>query len=354
MKTALRLALPPLRDLSPDSMLPFALLDRDGRILRSGELPLSGLAGAVPPGRVEAILHPHDTVETRIALPPLRGPRLQAAAVALVEPLTLSPTEDLAIAYGPRDAEGQADVAWTGRAALARAWETLARAGLNVVALYPASAVMPRHPDRADRAGQALSLPADARWRQPGPAWSLALPELRPMAQGRHRWRAPLIWSATASIVWMAGLNLHAAQLAAEGQALRQSIHDRVAAAFPELPLIVDPLKQAQQRVDALRAARDVAGDGDFMPLAQAAARMLPAGGFDLSALSYENGVLSIERGDKSPPAPASRDDAARRQAGTAGLVLTATGSGWKIAPARLADRLDPGGRARLAAESRP
>lgn len=350
MKTALRLALPPLRALTPESEIPFVLLDRDRHILRSGQLPLHDLAPAVPASRVEVILHPQDTVDTRIALPPLRGERLHAAAVAVVEPLSLSATDDLAIAFGPRDADGQAPVAWTGRAALERGWTMLAQAGLKVAALYPTNAVLPR---QAGGVNDPLSLPADARWRHPAPAWSLALPELRPATQGRWRWRAPLAWSAAALAVWVAGLNIHAAQLAAEGQALQQSIHDRVAAAFPQLPLIMDPLKQAQQQVDALRAARSVASDSDFMPLAQAAARMLPAGSFELSALAYQDGVLAIARADRTA-AGAPREDAAQRQAGTAGLVVVPAETGWKIAPARLADRLNAAERARIAAGSKP
>lgn len=351
MKTALRLALPPLRALTGDARIAFVLLDRDRRILRAGELPLCDIASALPASRVEAVLHPQDTVDTRVALPPLRGDRLQAAVIASVEPLTLSATDELAIAFGPRDAEGQAPVAWADRAALVRGWTALAQAGLDVAAFYPTNTVWPAEAGRPDGP---LSLPADARWQQPGPAWSLALADLRPAARGGSRWRAPALWAAAALMVWIGGLNIHAAQLASEGEALQQAIHDRVARAFPELPVVMDPLKQAQQRVDALRAARSVVGDSDFMPLAQAAARLLPAGRFEVSALSYENGVLSIDTGVGNP-AGSTPDGAAPRQASnTRGLLLEPTDTGWKIAPARLGDQAGKPDRARIAAGTRP
>jgi general secretion pathway protein L len=351
LKTVLRMALPPLRALTDDARIAFVLLDRERRILRAGELPLSDIASAVPAGRIEAVLHPLDTVSTRIALPPLRGDRLQAAVIASVEPLTLSATDELAVASGPRDADGQAPVAWADRAALARGWAALAQAGLDVAAFYPTSAVLPAETEDPD---VPLSLPADARWQQPGPAWSLALAGLRPAARGGSRWRAPLMWAAAALAVWTGGLNILAAQLASEGEALRQSIHDRVARAFPELPLIMDPLKQAQQRVDALRAARSVAGDGDFMPLAQAAARLLPAGRFEISALSYENGVLDIDTGE-GKRAGSAADGAAQRQASnTQGVSLEPTDTGWKIAPARLGAQVNKADRARVATGARP
>jgi general secretion pathway protein L len=153
--------------------------------------------------------------------------------------------------------------------------------------------------------------------------------------------------------VWLGGLNILAAQQASEGEALQQSIHDRVARAFPELPLIMDPLKQAQQRVDALRASRSVAGDADFMPLAQAAARLLPAGGFEVSALSYQDGVLSIDTNDNSHTAPATHSGT-QHPAVTQRLLLAPTDTGWKIAPARLADRADASDHAPNAEEPRP
>jgi general secretion pathway protein L len=343
LKPALRIALPPLRALAPDARVAFVLLDRERRIMRAGELPLRDIAPAMPAARVEAVLHPRDTVDTRIALPPLRGERLLAAAIASVEPLTLSATEELAIACGPREPDGRAPVAWTDRTALARAWDTLAQAGLDVVAFYPTQALLPE----ADaEPTMPLSLPADARWQQPAPPWSLALAELRPAAQGGRRWRASLAWGAAALAVWLGGLNIYAAQLAAEGAALQQSIHDRVALAFPELPVIIDPLKQAGQRLDALRAARGASSDGDFMQLALAATRLLPSERLQLSALSYREGVLSIDV-DTSRAAAPTVDSAAQRQAGTPGLRLDATDTGWKIAPAPLANRSDAPDRAR-------
>ena len=331
MKTTLRLSLPPLRELHDDAQVAFALLDRERRILRSGELPLPELAGAVPASRIEAVLHPQDTVATRIALPPLRGPRLEAAVVALVEPLSLSPTDELAIAHGPREADGMAAVAWTTRAPLARGWETLAAAGLNAAALYPSSAVLPA--DDAEPEAP-LALPAGPRWQQASPGWSLALPELRPSVRGAPRWRGPLAWAAVALAVWIGGLNLYAARLAAEGRALQQAMREQVRQAFPELPVILDPLKQAGQRRDALRAAQGAGNDGDFMPLALAAANLLPAAGSRAAVLDYQDGVLSIEL-EGAGTAAAAPDSKPVRQAAAQGLLLERTDQGWKLSPAR-------------------
>jgi len=348
LKTVLRIALPPLRELAPGAPVAFAVLDRERRVLRSGELPLDRLAGAVPRTRVEAVLHPEDSVETRIAVPPLRGPRMQAAVTALVEPLALSPVEELALAHGPRAADGTAPVAWTGRAALARAWTLLAQAGLDVAALYPARAVLPPDDPQPDAP---LALPADGRWRQPSPGWSLALDDLRPDAGGGARWRAPLAWAALALAIWIGGLNLYAARLANEAQALQAAMRQQVAQAFPELPVIVDPVKQATQRRDALRAAQGEGSDGDFMPLALAAARLLPAGS-RVAALDYADGKLAVEL-DGDAADTAAPDPALPRQAAAQGLLLERTDGGWTLAPAR-AGAVAPPGALRVSPGARP
>ncbi len=80
---------------------------------------------------------------------------------------------------------------------------------------------------------------------------------------------------------------------------------------------------------------------------------MLPAGSFELSTLTYQDGVLAIDRADRAPAA-VPRDEAAARQAGTTGLVLAPSDTGWKIAPARLADRVNAAERARVAAGPKP
>lgn len=352
MKTTLRLALPRLRELHTHSLLHFALLDREQHILRRGELPLDELAAVLAPRSVQAILHPDDTVQVSVPVPPLAGARMEAAIAALVEPLTLSAPEQLAIAHSPRQADGHATLVWADRDPLARAWQTFAQAGLDQVCFYPYDLVVPAaaghdaaprqappgrfHTDDADSAAgsEAVEIP-DAFWQQPVPAWSLNPQALRPAASRASHWRAPLMWTGAAAAVWLVGLNIYASRVAQESQNLRLGMQRQVAQAFPDMTVVLDPLKQATQRRDALRAAQGTVSDGDAIPLALAAAQLLPDTRNRVQTLRYDNGVLTLDlEEDDSAAAPDARPI---EQASAQGLALARTDGGWRI------ERIKPG-----------
>ncbi len=330
MKTVLRLALPPLRELHGEHPVAFVLLGRDRRLLRSGELPLDGLAQAAPGARIEAVLHPADTVVTELIVPPLARRHQGAAIAALIEPLTLSAVEQLAIGQGPRQADGRTRVAWIDRRLLARGWQQLSEAGVQLADIVPSAAVLP---DGDPTPELPLTLPAGERWRAPAQRWSMALPELRPANAPLSRWRRPLHWAVAATAVWLLGLNLYADQLDGEAQALRQAMQTQVRGAFPDIPVVMDPLKQATQRRDSLRAAQGETSDGDFMPLALSTARLLPAGSVRVQALRYDAGVLhlDLEDDDDTPAAP---DAGPIQQAAAQGLALRRNETGWQVSRA--------------------
>ncbi|MBB5214196.1 type II secretion system protein GspL [Parapusillimonas granuli] len=308
MKNRLRLALPPLARIAEESEMAFALFDRSGRLLRSGTLPLNELAGALPPAEIQAILHPGDAIVVDIDLPPLPAGRLDAAVQARIEPMALSDVADLCVAHGPRSPEGRVTVAWAERKALLRAWRLLGEAGLRLSAIVPFSLAIPAgDPHPADP----LSLPADARWQAPLPRWSLARPEWRP-ASTANRWRTAAWWAGAAALLWLLGLNLHAAQLRNEAQALEAAMEQAVRRAFPSLPVIIDPVKQARGQRDLLRLAGGTAADDDFMPLAAGAAKVLGFAEGHVASLHYENGELTLVLAEGyAPPA----NEAALQQA---------------------------------------
>lgn len=322
MKTTLRLILPPLRSLAADTVLRFALLDRDLKILRSGELAVHELAHAAPARHVQAILDADDTVHVRAIVPPLSGARKEAALINIVEPLTLSAPEQLALACSPREADGQATLVWTEREPLARAWQLLTQCGLGRVQFYPLAVLVPDEP------------PADTDspefWQCQAPAWSLNPPALRPAPGRAAHWRAPLAWTAAASAVWLLGLNVYAARVADENTRLRQGMQQQVAQAFPDIAVVLDPLKQATQRRDALRASQGTVATDDFMPLALAAADLLPDLGKRLQALDFKDGVLQLvlqdDDGTESLP-----DATPIERAKAQDLRLARTDTGWRI-----------------------
>lgn len=290
MKNTLRLVLPPLAQVAPDCMVAFALHDRHGRLLRSGQMPLIQLAQAMPTAQAQVILHPGDAIVTTIRLPPLPAKRLDAAVQASVEPMALSDLSKLCIAHGPRAADGSVCVAWADRPALLQAWRQLDELGLKVDGLVPFPLAIPQDDPQPD---QALALPVNERWLTALPRWSLARPEWRPVSHSK-RWRSPLLWLCAAVLLWLAGLQLYAAQLRDEANALRASTETAVRNAFPSISIILDPVKQARGQRDILRLEHGSASTNGFMPLAMGAAELLTFAEGHISSLQYEKGTLTL------------------------------------------------------------
>jgi general secretion pathway protein L len=301
MKKQLRLALPELAGLVPDVRVDYALLDRNGTIVRSGQLPLNQLGTIAPGERVYAVLHPNDAVVTTLALPALSASRLRAAVHSSVEPMVLGDPASVCIAHGPRRADGRTDVAWADRRALAHAWNVLAHAGLNIQALLPLPMVLPAN----DACGPLapLCLPADHRWQAPLPTWSLAVAEIRPVTT-TGRWRSALGWAAAALTVWVAGLNIYAFQLRHEMASLQTHIETTVSTAFPAIGVLLDPVLQAQRQLDSLRQYKGQPGSDHFMQLANDAAGLLTFAQGQVLGLNYNDQRLSLRLAhDYTPPA---------------------------------------------------
>lgn len=286
----------------------FALFDRNGVLLRSGELPLDQLAQAVNVEHVQAILHPGDAIVVTVNLPPLPVKRLSAAVQASVEPMALSDIADLCIAHGPRAADGSTLVAWTERRALLEAWQKLGDAGLKLAAIVPFELSLPGSDPQPN---QPLALPVDARWQTPLPHWSFARPEWRPASQ-THRWRSAALWAGGAALLWLLGLQIYAAQLRGEARTLQASTEQAVRTAFPSISVIIDSVQQARNQRDMLRLASGTASADDFMPLALGAAKVLNFADGHIASLLYKNEKLTLVLAEGyTPPA----DEAALHQA---------------------------------------
>ncbi len=411
MKAVLRLELPRLESLGPGTPLAFALVEQ-GRVSRSGELPMAAIAATLPIVAVVAVLHPADATVADAMLPPLPAHRLAAALAGVVEPLVLGDVDTLALASGPRQASGQSPVAWADRAQLARAWQLLAEAGLPVEALVPAPLALPlppadgitlalqdghllcrsgldagqvlpldpvgpqdatdpsvqawlrllwqRHPEatatwvdaapagwRDAFAGEppaAHVLPASTRWNAPLPAWSLAVPALRPTRLQRSPWRRPIAWVVAAAAVWTVGLNVHAMRLEGEAAELRQRMGDSVRAAFPQLPVILDPLRQATQQRDALRAAAGSVAETDFLPLALAASQLLPLSAGNVATVAFADETLSLRLVENPPGVAGALDPGLARRAQELGLQVDQRDGAWVLQRQQDGETTSPGG----------
>lgn len=286
MKNTLRLALPRLADLDAHTLLDYAWFDRKGMCTQRGQLNSAALGASFAQTRSEAVLHPDDAIAATVQVPAVPQARFGEAVRSALEPLVLSQLDDLAIGHSTRAPDGSVIVAWAAREPLRRAWLLLSTHGLRLHAIIAPQTLAPK-------TDEPLSDPTDPRWRAPAPKWSLALPQLAPTRPSR--WRSAWCWTALASLVWIAGLNVYASQLRREAAALQTAMHTQVREAFPELPVIMDPLRQAQQGLDALRASAGAASAADFLSLARAAAQILPFAADNVANVRFADQALTLQ-----------------------------------------------------------
>ena len=296
MKTHYRLALPRLSELAPDTPLPFAVLDDNRQIRASGRSTAGELASSIGTGRVHAVLHPLDAVVVQIKLPPLPASRLAAAVSASIEPLAVQEPSRLAIAFGPRSADGSTPVAWADKAVLLQSSRVLHDAGLTLDSLVPHTLALPAD-DPSPRSP--LALPADHRWTAPLPDWSLARAAWRPNPES-PRWRPVLGWALATLTLWAIGLHLYAAKLDAETDQLQTYIERTLASAFPDVDVWLDPMKQAQQQLSVLQTGLGRTSPDEFIPLALAASQTLQFPVHQVQALHYSKGTLALTVGDSA------------------------------------------------------
>lgn len=292
MNTAMEVWLAPLAELDEASLLEYRLADRRGQASR-GQL-LREAKGA--PWRLH--LHEQDSLALDIAMPPLTGKRLSAAVGCAVQGLVLGDAGQVHVAHGPRRVDGQVAVAWLGLAELARLQAWLQIGGIKPAGLH---ARQDDAPSAADLSGGLV-----------GPA--------KPMAWGRTLG----IWAA-ATLVWCLGLNLYAVHLAREGEALRTRMVTQVRMAFPQLPVVLNPLQQARQQ---LQGGQGSAAAG-LTALLEGAGQVMPFLAGNVEAMDYQDGQLRITPlpdGGKAPAGSAWQADLAAR-----GIDGQASGQGWTL-----------------------
>ena len=112
----------------------------------------------------------------------------------------------------------------------------------------------------------------------------------------RQAWRWPITLTLMATVLWVIGLNLYASRLKQDVDTLRATMTQRVQAAFPELPVVVDPLRQAEQG----RRCHNPFPSQHPQPgseQAQQEAVLMELG--TLSAATFSNSILSMGNGMK-------------------------------------------------------
>lgn len=343
----LRIGLPPLDQLTAESQVKFAWLDR-GVVIEEGYESL----GQVGRNRqaVECFLHPRDSLLTSLELPPLPAAKTAAAVACAAQALILGPVEQMQVAHGPRESDGRVQVAWVPKVGL----ERLAQLPLKLRGLYPAPFALPVGAAALDdgylltrdslQQGavhplglQALDVQlvdAAQRWSGGVPHWGLHGRLRRPSTVG---WSRALACVAFATALWTLGLNLYAARQVEEGQRLKALMSQQVRQAFPQLPVVLNPLQQARQQVAARQTGAAADPGQRFTSLLQLAGSNLPFMVGSVDNLSFEQGRLHVELlADSRNPTAEGEWQAALAQAG---FTASRDGHAWTLGPAQAAEQ---------------
>ncbi|KPW21342.1 proteinral secretion pathway protein GspL [Pseudomonas cannabina pv. alisalensis] len=360
----LRIALPPLHTLTLNSELTFARLDRRNHLIESGRSSLQHLCEGFDKQSVEAFLHPLDSLLADIELAPLSALHTKAAAVLAAQGLVLGDTEQVHIACSARQLDGRVQIGWLPKADLRRLMELLNPRHFSLHGLFPAPYALPvpaaghvsvclvdEHwllrysaasatvqPRLAEDLDEPLTRGLEPAWPGEGdsclsgasPGWSLH-GGMASVARSKGNRVGALACCALAVGVWVAGLNLYAAREAEQGQQLKARMTQRVQQAFPQLPIILNPLQQARQQVAALTGAKEAGTVAGFNGLMVHAAQALPFLIGSVQSLTFSEGKLQVQLlADMPSPAGEGAWQVALAQAG---LAVSRDERAWTISP---------------------
>jgi general secretion pathway protein L len=388
----LRVHLCPLAELGAQSALVYELLDRRRRIMRRGQAVPALLPKT---GRCELVLAAPDALLVDVALPPkMSGSRLRAALPMMVEEFLLGDMEDaLVVASAPERATGRATVAIVDRNLVLRALELFKRLRTRVVSATPEPLTLAAAPGcwrvrlheayGCARIGQRLGIAltpsldggppkelALALAQQPAPsaieiegecdaeAWqeTLHVPvrrvrdeqpvapaaalellqyEAAPDAADWARWRGPVALAAALLLLWIAGLNAQAWLLQREERTLRGEMASLVRQAFPDVPVVLDPVVQMRRGVSELRAAAGIDSPTDFLPLAIRFAQAL-ADDRAVRSIEYRDAALHVRFTDARVLESAQARAALSSRLAQDGLEVRFSDEGAVVAPKRV------------------
>jgi general secretion pathway protein L len=362
---ALRLRLPPLAEFGADSAVDFEVIDGNRRVLERG----IAVPAALPRHtRVELIIAAPDVLLLDAALPKLSGAKLRAALPGLAEPMLLGDIEQAFVVAGRPDGAGRATLAVLDRGLLRRALELLRRVGITPISATPEPLTLPLTRGRwrlgvatgygtlrmgerlglacshtggaeppvelrlaVEQAGAALPEALDVEGECDSAAWTAALGvkvnvtapdrgraapvalellqyELGPRMVDWRAWRLPVALAAALALAWIAALNVDAWLKLREERQLRDQMDATFRAAFPKVPVVLDPLAQMQRALADMRSGAGTGDAGDFLPLAATFAQAAQVDAETVRQIEYRDRALLVRLDPRAMDSAAKRD----------------------------------------------
>jgi general secretion pathway protein L len=363
----LRIHLCPLAELAAASELKYELLDARRRVGERGRAVPAGL----PKGkgmRTELVLAAPDVLLLDVQLPRLSGERLRAALAGVAEPALLGDIEQSFVAAGKPDADGRAVLAIVDRALFKRSIDVLARAGLELSGATAEPLTLPLRRGTwrlrmaenygclriGQRLGVACTAPRDAQppvelrlalsrhaAERPGvievegacdeATWSESLGvkvkrvasddvyaapltlnllqyEFAPGVVDWRVWRVPAVLAAALGVIWLTDLNIEAWLVSREAARARAGMTAVFREAFPEVPVVQDPLLHARAVLGGLRSGAGTSDPADFIPLATRFAQAVQLDADAVKTIEYRERALYVRFDPRAIDTPGKRD----------------------------------------------
>jgi len=357
--------LPPLAELGADSTVDFEVIDGDRRVLERG----IAVPAALPRlARVELVVAAPDVLLLDVALPKLSGARLRAALPGIAEPMLLGDIEQAFVVAGRPDGAGRATLAVLDRALLRRALQLFARLGIVPVSATPEPLTLAaargkwrlrigtgygtlRMGERmglacscaggadppvelrlaVEQAGAARPEAIDVEGECDSTSWTAALGvtvngatpdrgraapialellqyEFAPRMADWRAWRLPAALAAALVLAWVAALNVDALLKLREERQLRDQVSATFRAAFPRVPVVLDPLAQMRRGLADMRSGAGTGDAGDFLPLAASFAQAAQVDAESVRQVEYRDRALQVRFEPRAVDSAAKRD----------------------------------------------
>lgn len=108
--------------------------------------------------------------------------------------------------------------------------------------------------------------------------------------------RVPLLWTATAALVAVLGMNAYNLKLEGEERAIRSQMETNFRSTFPEVTTVADTTVQTKQKLSELRARSGIPSANDFSVLNARTALLLSAAPVgSVAGMEYRDGALKVK-----------------------------------------------------------
>ena len=132
--------------------------------------------------------------------------------------------------------------------------------------------------------------------------------EFGPRMVDWRAWRVPAALAAALVLAWIAALNVDAWLKLREESQLRDQMSATFRAAFPRVPVVLDPLAQMRRSLADMRSGAGTGDAGDFLPLAASFAQAVQMDAESVRQVEYRDRTLMVRFEPRAVDSAAKRD----------------------------------------------